>query len=92
MTDDKERVEKVYQEQLERIRRERIEKKIEFDGMAYDRASSQELRSKLIELRDEALKQADFEWAVNLSHVIAWMACVIDIVYSEQEKDNGRRS
>jgi hypothetical protein len=66
--------------------------KIEFDGMAYDRASSQELRSKVIELRDEALKQNDFEWAVNLSHVIAWMACAIDVIYPEQEKDNGRRS
>jgi hypothetical protein len=43
-------------------------------------------KAKFISM-DEALKQNDFEWAVNLSHVIAWMACAIYVIYPEQEKD-----
>jgi hypothetical protein len=38
-----------------------------------DREEGIVLRKMLIELRGEALKQGDFEWAVNLSHVIKWM-------------------
>lgn len=39
-----------------------------------DRNEGEALRELVIELRNEALAQADFKWAVNLSHVIKWMA------------------
>ncbi len=40
----------------------------------YEKSDVEELRNEVIVLRDEALKQDDFEWAVKLSHVIAAMA------------------
>ncbi|MQX96109.1 hypothetical protein GHK03_07845 [Sinorhizobium medicae] len=43
--------------------------------MTDDRLNDGEaLREEVIALRDEALRQDDFEWAVKLSHVVAWMA------------------
>jgi hypothetical protein len=47
----------------------------------YSKADSEALRETVIKLRDEALLQNDFEWAVKLSHVVAWMASAIEIVY-----------
>lgn len=49
----------------------------------YDRQASLDLRNAIIELRDEALKQGDFEWAVKLSHVVAWMAVAIEKLQPE---------
>ncbi len=46
--------------------------------MDYDKKESLELRTEMIVLRDEALHQGDFNWSVKLSHVIAWMAVVIE--------------
>ena len=56
---------------------------IQFDGMTYDRAESLALRQEIIELRDEALKQGDFEWSIKLSHVVAWMAKAIEFLQPE---------
>lgn len=43
-------------------------------GVTDDRLNDGEaLREEVIALRDEALRQDDFEWAVKLSHVVAWM-------------------
>jgi hypothetical protein len=36
------------------------------DGVAF--------RDEMIELRNGALEQADFKWAVILSHVVKWMS------------------
>jgi hypothetical protein len=36
------------------------------------------LRQSIIELRDEALKQNDFQWAVTLSHVVAVLAWTME--------------
>lgn len=44
----------------------------------YNRESSLELRELIIQLRNSALDSGNMEWAVQLSHVIAWMAVVID--------------
>lgn len=44
----------------------------------YNRESSLELREFIIQLRDSALEGGHMEWAVSLSHVIAWMAVTID--------------
>jgi hypothetical protein len=44
----------------------------------YNKEESLALREEIIVLRDEALKQAEFEWAVKLSHVVAWMAIIIE--------------
>lgn len=38
------------------------------------------MRETVIELRDGALKQNEFGWAVNLSHVIAVLALVIEVI------------
>lgn len=35
------------------------------------------LREQIIQLRDEALKQSDFGWAVTLSHVVAVLAWTV---------------
>lgn len=51
---------------------------IEAGGESYDREKSLELREGLIQLRDTALDHGYMEWAVMLSHVIAWMAQTID--------------
>lgn len=62
----------------------RIERRlIVAGGCDYDREASLALRAELIELRDEALRQNDFEWSVKLSHVIAWMAVIIDKEWPE---------
>lgn len=50
---------------------------IEFDNLKYGKEESEELREQMIVLRNGALEQADFGWAVTLSHVIAWMDVVI---------------
>lgn len=44
----------------------------------FDAAGVDSLRSSMIELRNGALEQNEFGWAVTLSHVIAMMAHVRD--------------
>jgi len=46
-------------------------KTLKLDGITYDVPFVRDLRESMIRLRDEALKQAEFEYAVSLSHVIA---------------------
>lgn len=50
---------------------------------AVDRAGAVALREEMIELRDGALAQNDFQWAVTLSHVVAFMANAIEEVYGK---------
>lgn len=51
----------------------------------YSTAEIQSLREEVIELRDGALEQKDFQWAVVLSHVVAAMAQML-----EADGANGR--
>lgn len=44
----------------------------------YDREKSEGIREVIIQLRDNALAAGKFDWAVALSHGIAWMAVVMD--------------
>lgn len=46
-------------------------------GVDYSKFDSLALRDEVITLRDEALRQNDFEWSVKLSYVIAWMFVMI---------------
>jgi hypothetical protein len=48
-----------------------------------DKDGAEELREDLIQLRDEALAQGDMDWSVRLSHVVAFMANAIAIVWRE---------
>jgi hypothetical protein len=48
------------------------------DGMIYDKEFCNQNRQAVIELRDEALKQADFEYAVILSRTVAILADYMD--------------
>lgn len=48
------------------------------DGITYDAGAVQNLRAEMIRLRDEALAQTEFDWAVMLSHVIAALGCYRD--------------
>lgn len=50
---------------------------------AIDKDGAVELREDMIELRDEALAQGDMHWSVLLSHVVAFMANAIAIVWRE---------
>ena len=50
----------------------------------YDRKASLDLRNAVVELRDEVLTRGDFEWAVKLSHVVAWMAVAIEKLQPEK--------
>lgn len=51
---------------------------IEAADVKYDREKSEGIRKVLIQLRDNALMANKFEWAVALSHAVAWMAVVMD--------------
>lgn len=51
---------------------------IEIDGFTYDEETSLDLRNKIIEYRDKALLDGDFEKTITLSHVIAWMYRAIE--------------
>jgi hypothetical protein len=44
------------------------------EGIDYSPETIEDARLELIVLRDSALKQAEFKWAVLLSHVIAYMS------------------
>lgn len=49
----------------------------EVDGVDYTPEGIRDLRKELIILRDEALAQNEFRWAVILSHTVvllAWLA------------------
>lgn len=53
--------------------------------MSYDRAAANQLRNDMIQIRDEALKCGAMEWSVVLSHVVAFMAAAIPIMYAEEK-------
>jgi hypothetical protein len=45
-----------------------------FDGMEFGPEEIEDNRSSVIKLRDEALKQNSFGYAISLSHTIALLA------------------
>ena len=51
---------------------------IEVAGVPYNREESEHLRQRIIDLRNGALEQNSFDWAVTLSHVIGWMAVMME--------------
>ncbi len=46
----------------------------EVDGVSFTPEAIEDIRGVVIELRDEALKQREFDYAVALSHAIAMLA------------------
>lgn len=52
-------------------------------GIDYDADMIREHRNLIIELRDEALRQDDFEWAVNLSNTVALLAEFANLIEGE---------
>lgn len=48
------------------------------DGVTYDAAAIRDLRESVIEMRDAALANSAFDWAVSLSHVVAVLAHYAD--------------
>lgn len=54
--------------------------KIEFDGMVFGKAEIEDNRQHLIVLRDAALKENQFTYAVALSHTLAILAVVAEEV------------
>lgn len=54
----------------------------------YTAAQGEGMREEMIKLRDHALEQASFEWAVTLSHVIAFMAQSIERLKQAEEATN----
>lgn len=52
-------------------------------GIDYDADMIREHRNLVIELRDEALRQGDMTWAVNLSHTVALLAEFADLIEGE---------
>jgi hypothetical protein len=50
---------------------------------AVDKEGAVELREAMIKLRDGALEQGDFQWAVTLSHVVAFMANAIEEIWPQ---------
>lgn len=51
----------------------------------YTAAQGEGLREDVITLRNYALEQSDFDWAVLLSHVIAFMAQSIEQLKQAEE-------
>jgi hypothetical protein len=51
---------------------------------AVDREGALELREFVITVRDEALKQGEMVWAVNLSHVVAFMSNAIPEIFGTE--------
>lgn len=49
--------------------------------MNYDKEASEALRNHIIALRDAALTSGHMEWAVTLSHTVAFMATAIEEMY-----------
>jgi hypothetical protein len=60
-------------------------KTIGFGDTEIDKEGAEELREEMIELRDEALAQGDMNWAVRLSHVVAFMANAITEIWPDSK-------
>jgi len=56
------------------------------DGVLYTREGVEDIRQQVIKLRDSALEQADFWWAVTLSHTIAYLAEYADLLKAQEAK------
>ena len=57
---------------------------------SYNREDAERLRSSLIELRDGALEAAAFDWAVSLSHSIAFMAVAIAAIWGNRKEGESK--
>lgn len=70
-------------------------KTFSLDNIQYTAEFIDELRNKAIELRDGALQQAQFDWVIALSHIIAVLAKVVEElkkVEEELRKTNERKT
>lgn len=61
---------------------------IKFDGMEFGPQEIEANREVLIHLRDNALRNGMFAWAVPLSHNIAILAAVIRLMREESNAKN----
>ena len=50
------------------------------EGIDYSLEGIEDIRRTVIQLRDSALEQNQFEWSVALSHAIAMLALLQDLV------------
>lgn len=57
---------------------------------SYTMEDVEKMREGLITLRDAALKAAMFDWAVSLSHTIAFLAVARDEIWGRDERPNKR--
>ena len=58
-------------------------------GVDYRPEAIDDVRRLVIELRDAALEQAKFEWAVGLSHAIAYLADYRDLLPAQTRPSEG---
>lgn len=63
----------------------RQDKSIGDGELTFTKASTNELRDNLIVLRDSALQQNEFQWAVLLSHIVVYMKTSIEIIWDDTE-------
>jgi len=56
------------------------------DGVDYTPSGVEDIRQQVIILRDGAIKQSDFTWAVILSHTIAYLAEYADLLKEREAK------
>jgi hypothetical protein len=61
--------------------------KFHLDGIDYDMEHAFLFRQDLIILRDEALKQTDFDWSVKLSHIIGLYSMLCEYTWGQEWKD-----
>jgi hypothetical protein len=59
---------------------------------SYTREDAEAMRLGLITLRDAALDAAMFEWAVSLSHTIAFLAVASDEIWGREERPTEGKS
>lgn len=61
---------------------------IKFDGMEFGPQEIVANREVLIQLRDSALKNGMFAWAVHLSHTIAILAVLAALMKEDSDAKN----
>lgn len=57
----------------------------EIEGIDYSPAGIEDIRQQLIHLRNHALQGAEFEWAVILSHAIAQLAYLKELLDEDNQ-------
>lgn len=57
------------------------------EGVDYSVEGINDIRNQLIRLRNEALNQAEFTWAIIVSHAIAQLAYLVELEGGELENN-----